>query len=425
MSILLQPAAAVLPAYRPVKWLVFFRTPDNTVFENALTTIFKNGVAIGPAIRFKSISNAPSPAATFVDYFFEIDIQKYCQDLLAPNTSLPSTFVKNTSPPIVNVDFFAEFHIEVLYEFIDPTTGQLDIFPQAADVSNGFTVFAISRKAQERMDLLDFNASIPPFLLQYLTKSARTLDICVSDNAFVSIIQNLVPTNGFKVEFFDSAGSLLDFGVAVTNTSNVFEEFTINTGLTALGNITYIDGSPTLPNPAIASYKITVGNIVIVTIPSPAVLYFPASEEIEYKVVADCCERIRLRFHWVNLLGGVDSYTFNFEKDLVLTTTSDTGEKALPWAIGSPTPNDVTEVGKIKLKSEGSNSYLLNSEILTNSEALWLSELLTSPKVFIELEGDLIPVTVQDKTQSITRRLGKIRYSIVATLANDLIIQRT
>ena len=126
----------------------------------------------------------------------------------------------------------------------------------------------------------------------------------------------------------------------------------------------------------------------------------------------------------MNLLGGADSYTFNSEKDLQLTTTNAIGQKALDWVISGLTPNNVSDIGNMKLKSEGSKSYQLNSKFLTNSEALWLSELLTSPKVYAEIDGDFIPVIVEPTTQSISRHTGKIRLPITVTLARNLIIQR-
>jgi len=53
-----------------------------------------------------------------------------------------------------------------------------------------------------------------------------------------------------------------------------------------------------------------------------------------------------------------------------------------------------------------------------------LSEMLTSPKVYAEIDGDFIPVIVEPTTQSISRHNGKIRIAITVTFARDLIIQR-
>jgi hypothetical protein len=128
--------------------------------------------------------------------------------------------------------------------------------------------------------------------------------------------------------------------------------------------------------------------------------------------------------HWVNLLGGTDSYTFNSEKDLRIETTSDTGKKALKWKIGDTNPHDPSDVGKFKTRSKAVKFYNLKSKIVTNSEALWLEGLLYNPKVYAEINGYFIAVEVKPTNQSISRHTGKIPFEITVELSQDLIIPR-
>ena len=69
--ILLQPPFAELPAYRPIKFLLSFTSTLAIPFENAVVTIYKDTVAIGPPIRFKSSGNAPGLAPATQDYFLK------------------------------------------------------------------------------------------------------------------------------------------------------------------------------------------------------------------------------------------------------------------------------------------------------------------------------------------------------------------
>ena len=414
--ILLQPAFDALPAYRPVKFLAVFNSTLAAPGENAVVTIYKDLVAIGPAIRFKSSSNAPGVAPLTQDYFFEIDIQKYCQDLLAPSTSLPSIFENAATNPAVNLvidndDFYGLFRIEVFYEFVDPITGLLT--PSVvANISNTFGVFTASRTQFEQMDLEDYIGTLLGLDSKFLTKSSRDVDLCQSDNFMLSYMADFI--NSFEVRFFDSAGILLDFGVITFSAAS--GESTLNVGLDELAKCTWVLGFPVLPNPLIASYEVSFGYFA-------AGIYTRQSEIFTLNIIK-CCPLRELRLHWMNLLGGADSYTFSSTKDLIMSTTSEEGQKALSWVIGSTTPNDKSDIGSMKLKSEAKKSYELNTKILTNTEALWLSELLVSPKVYAELDNTLIPVIVQPTTQSISRHTGKIRMPITVTLANDLIIQR-
>ena len=415
--ILLQPPFAELPAYRPIKFLLSFTSTLAAPFENAVVTIYKDTIAIGPSIRFKSSGNAPALAPGNQDYFFEVDIQKYCQDLLAPSATLPTIFVNAATNPASNVvienkDFHGLFRIEVLYEWINPLNGLLEIFPAGPDVSNDFDVYTASRTQFEQMDLADYIGTLLGLDTKFLTKSAREVDICQTDNFMLSFINANI--SGFEVRFYDSAGLLLDFGVSVSGATT--SQRTLNVGLDELAKVTWSLGFPVLPNPLIASYEVSFGYLV-------AGVYTRQTEIFTFNLIK-CCPLRELRLHWMNLLGGSDSYTFSSTKDLIITTTAEEGEKALTWAIGSTTPNNKSDIGSMKLKSEAKKSYELNTKILSNSEASWLSELLVSPKVYAELDNTLIPVIVQPTTQSISRHTGKIRMPIVVTLANDLIIQR-
>lgn len=414
--ILLQPPFAELPAYRPIKFLLSFTSTLAAPFENAVVTIYKDTIAIGPPIRFKSSGNAPALAPGNQDYFFEVDIQKYCQDLLAPSATLPTIFVNAATNPASNVaienkDFYGLFRIEITYEFINPLTGLLTGFP-LTDVSNDFNIYSASRTQFEQMDLEDYIGTLLGVDTKFLTKSATEVDICQTDNFMLSFINPLI--SGFEVRFYDSAGILLDFGVATSGAATAGR--TLNVGLDELAKVTWVAGFPVLPNPLIASYEVSFGYVV-------ALIYTRQTEIFTFNLIK-CCPLRELRLHWMNLLGGSDSYTFSSTKDLIMATTAEEGEKALTWAIGSTTPNNKSDIGSMKLKSEAKKSYELNTKILSNSEASWLSELLVSPKVYAELDNTLIPVIVQPTTQSISRHTGKIRMPIVVTLANDLIIQR-
>jgi hypothetical protein len=228
--------------------------------------------------------------------------------------------------------------------------------------------------------------------------------------------------NGMQVELFDASGALLYTGTTSTFMPPFSTQFTMNTGFDYLATVAWTYGAPNFSDPLITSYTMTAGYLFPGVF--PAFAYVRQTEVFAYELTGLCCGRRDLRLHWMNLLGGTDSYTFSSEKDLQLTTSSDRAQRALSWEIGSLTPHSVSDVGNFKIKSEGSTAYQLVSKFLTNTEATWLMELLTSPKVYAEINGDFVPVIIEDTGQSIDRQNGKIQYSITATLANDLIIQR-
>ena len=429
MAITIQPAFDALPAYRPVKFQATFTVPDPVIVENAVVTILNFGVAIGPPIRYKATRSEPSVFPGATAFIFEIDIQKYIQDILGPNKDLTSTFPPaSTIGSIENEEMFGLFSISVTYEVISLATGLLEPTFGIVDVSNQFYVYSIARQSTapffEEMLLTDYVGS--PILnpSSFLTKSSRTLTVCEDDQAFLSIVQPniFVPLNGFRIELFDANGASLDFGLGETGNPAFSNMQTMNTGFNSLAAQTYVDGAPNWANPLIASYTISFGYLFLVG--GPAYVFFNQTELFTYEIKGKCCGLRELRLHWMNLLGGSDSYTFKSQKDLILSTTSDRSQAALPWTIGSLTPHNASDVGNFKIKSEGSTAFQLTSQFLTNTEATWLSELLMSPKVYAELNGELIPVIIEDTQQSISRDQGKIKFEVIATLANEFIIQR-
>lgn len=429
MPFVAQPAFTHLPAYRPVKFEVVVPTLTVNPVENALVTIFKDFANVTPnPIVYKSSRKEPGGVPTATDYYFEIDIASFIQDLQAPNRDFPTTMpVGGVQPGLINKENYADYFIVVTYEVISSITGEL-VSIGVPEISNTYTVFSASRENGEDMSMEDYLGTTPvtPDRL-FLTKSARVLDVCASDNAFLSMIQanNAFNTNSYRVDFFDSAGALLFFGVGFVfpNVVNA-GQWTLNTGLEALATTVWLPtGSPlpVLPDPAIASYTVRFGNLQF-NVGIYSVLI--QSETFTYNVIGECCGLRELRFHWTNLLGGTDSYTFNSEKDLRIETQNDTGKKALKWIIGDTAPNDPSDFGKMKLRSKGMLYYALKSKILSNADAKFLSGILYNPKVYAEIDGNLISVYVRPTNQSITRERGKIPFEIIAELSQDLIIPR-
>lgn len=422
---LIQSPFASLPAYRPIAYQASALGLDSplTRVENAVVEIFQNYVTIGNYIRFKVARTAAGPPG-YTNYIFDIDIQKYCQDLLGPTEALPSSFFKDVYDAVVNTEFFSIFTLIVTYEQINPTTGLLEASAHPPEASTDIAVFSISKYHTEPMDLESYIGIFPriPDTL-FLTRSARELQVCQEDNVFVSYINPLsMNMNGLFVNLFDSTGFPLTSGLTLISTLGPLTMATINAGFDQLAAMTYVLGSPNFADPNVAYYSVNVGRVIISS--GPTYSYTQQSELMMYELVGKCCSKRDLRLHWMNGLAGTDSYTFNSEKELNIKTTSQRGEKALNWEIGSSTPHSVNDIGKMKLKSEAVESYRVKSRFLTNDQALWLSELLTSPKVYAEIDGEFIPVIVEDTEQTIYSQDGKIQYEIQVTLANDRIIQR-
>jgi len=413
MTLISSPPYTFLPAYRPIKYLVMVTAVKLTQLPlNAVVQIFRDGSVTPFAIaRFKSSYNEQSTDPSEQDYYFEIDIQKFCQETLAPFAQRPSTFLpKGYGGAISFNDIQGTYNIRIEYEYIDLVTGLLRDDLWSIDLPPDVLVIPATLQHTEVMNLVAYNGTPGLGDGLFLTHSARNLELTRSDDAFLTAYGSA----GFVVITYDSAGVITSTSEYLMDISYTRHIGTINTSVESLQTYTPLTGVPDY-GPSLASYKIAFMQ------PFPTELI---TEYFTYTLIKDCGSRKKLRLHYMNYLGGTDSYTFDGAKDFFIKTESSVTEKALGWVIGSLDPHLISDVGKSKFRSKARQFYKLKSKILTITEAEWLKQLLSSPKVYADINGEFVPVIVEDGEFKIFGDKGKIQLEITVSLANDLIIQR-
>jgi len=426
-----QPPFPILPAYRPVAFELYVDTLTSAYSaENAIVTIYKNGTAVSEPIPYKSVRNQTSPLSGLdTRWFFDVDIQKVCQDTLGPYAAqLTSNFVNPATRFVTNTDLYGVYYITVTYEVIDLATGLLEDSGVDQETSDNFTIVSSSKGNLETMFLNDYYGSFASQNTKFLTKSSKTINVCKEDNVYLSFITPPdtppVPNNinSVFVQLFDSGGGLLSEGLAAFSLSPSTLN-TLNNGFNSLSSATYYLGTPDFNDIELSYYTVSAGygdgNGTIAD-------YVPNTETFRYNLTGSCCPAKSLRLHWLNRLGGVDSFTFDDAKDLQESTSSENGKQALGWVIGGTSPHKASSEGLFKYNSQSVQQYLIRTKFLSNNEALWLSDLLSSVKVYIDIDNTftLVACKVEDTGQSITRNDGKIKYSLVLTLSNNPINHR-
>lgn len=98
-----------------------------------------------------------------------------------------------------------------------------------------------------------------------------------------------------------------------------------------------------------------------------------------------------VRFHWLNRLGGFDSFTFRGNKSDSLNINSNEYEKVLQGGYA------VKDRKMTELQIELFEKFQSWTDMLPDEEIIWLQELYTSPQVYIEENANLIPVIVLNK----------------------------
>ncbi len=192
------------------------------------------------------------------------------------------------------------------------------------------------------------------------------------------------------------------------------------------------------------------------------------TSEYRYYVIDRESEKIPygfVRFHWLNSLGGIDSYTakkdvaegLSISRDVIERKGGDRTWYQTGFQYGTSTQisdldiyhNDTMRGGDIyKGGREVTNvNANKNQSVYTNPlnkiEAKWLQEIMTSPNVWIEMDTDstamgnannpylrpstkeYIPVIINNgDIETVNQEAGLVRFNIEYTLAHKVITQR-
>jgi len=122
------------------------------------------------------------------------------------------------------------------------------------------------------------------------------------------------------------------------------------------------------------------------------------------------------RIGFVNLLGGIDYHTFYGAETKTASVSQITVQKELP------TPFVSSDRGEKALSSVYGEAVEVFSDFITETTALWLSELMSSPEVWRVEAGLNIPIVVTMQSQTIKSN-DMIQMQLTFRDANQRITQ--
>ena len=158
----------------------------------------------------------------------------------------------------------------------------------------------------------------------------------------------------------------------------------------------------------------------------------------EYFLNKDKCTNERLRVYWKNRKGGVDGYTFNGELSVNLNAKSKTTKNHLGYRRSNSENENHGDY--ILHNTYGSQSRTIGSTNMVASESIqvtsryhrqdelrWLSEIVTSPQIWIEnlQTGQLnavYSITRKATTKVKGKSLGQMKLSL--RMSNEVMTQR-
>lgn len=107
------------------------------------------------------------------------------------------------------------------------------------------------------------------------------------------------------------------------------------------------------------------------------------SETIKYKIVDECTPYEKTRVAFLNRLGGFEYFTFTRDNKKTVNIKRNEYSKVLPWDWQYGKPEKRSDRGSTIFAIEADESFTLNSNWITEAEAQWLEEMMTSPEIYI------------------------------------------
>jgi hypothetical protein len=255
----------------------------------------------------------------------------------------------------------------------------------------------------------DLTESKPIYIGDY-----ETLDIFVGTASFL-----IYPVVYCTYVYYDAANTIL--GNDIINygaVDNGILRYIVPTGTQNIVNIGG-SGSSFISNGLLDHYEVIVG-LGDGSNPLPD---DDISRRFNYQIIPDCRPYDVVRLTFLNKLGGYDYWNFNLVSKYKSNIKRTQIDRALsPFSVGGD-----GERGRDVIYSTAVENWTINSDFLTDTDALFIRELVESSSVFIvETNGDITPVVISDSSWDFKSGLlnGYVQYTIEFQKANDIIINR-
>jgi hypothetical protein len=256
----------------------------------------------------------------------------------------------------------------------------------------------------------------------FLTNAPTVYELCYEENAFISFVPAVC--NTVRVTTRDVNLAVIDIGLFSITPNATYVPTTIGVGMINLASQVYFDGAVSMGDPDIYQYDIEVGQAFLF---GSTWTFISFSEIRTYRPIS-CCNDRSLRLHWINRLGGADSYTFRSKKTISQKTKSETAQIPLSWGYVVP-PTSSYDKGRFKIQQETVQEYEAESTFYTKEEGAWIAELLSSPEVYLEDEDSqgvtaFISVVIEDLAIKISENDQLLNVTIQFTESNNLSTQQ-
>ena len=243
--------------------------------------------------------------------------------------------------------------------------------------------------------------------LRFLTNMPNEVNVYRDQWQWLTLMRDSVNVNGMQVSFYNSAGSSLGTANILLNTDATLVSgrlIRINAGLENLANVSN-------------SYFVTPFDITAI---QDEVSYYTIfvyntsnsnklSELFTFNIKDRNCKFEGKELYFQNRFGAFESFTFN-----LVSTQSATIEKSTYTnnTIYSQLNYESTDRLTTSIGNITKDTFTATSDWITESESLWLKELIESPVVYLNYNDTLLPINITTNSYDVYTKENKKMFNI-------------
>jgi hypothetical protein len=374
------------PVYNPY---VFVLSSDNSGNFN-----FKiNFVVVDSTDSSNPVTVATLQNPTNTNGYAVFDLSRVIRDYITDNFSLGVTLASNCGNSIKRFTFYAQEVYSASASGTPVATGTIYEYGAIADTTskylwNAALPFDEFDTYQKNNYLLKYgtytankwltNGPIDTGINMSSNQNAYGYLLCEnldSGNANESLVQSTI------IKTYNSAGSLLgtyevdiDFAQSTTNLNGFMIRIPVGTyNIAQIGALDFISGSQPIITSNVSYYTVHGKHPT-----------FGQTYGFRVNIVDYCNSPQMFRLHWLNRLGGFDCFNF----DRYYTETSQIERKFYKRPYGNVTSGSwsyaVSDRNNVNMINTSRKQFIIQTNWISETEAEWLEELMTSPVVYLE-----------------------------------------
>jgi hypothetical protein len=278
---------------------------------------------------------------------------------------------------------------------------------------------------RNKVDWLDFDYT--DYLLEgetkkFLTDAPRTQYINSNQSLFLYMLADeSTDVSTYTIKAYNSTGSLFstakvtNSNSALADTDYDYRYLRIPVGTYDIANV-----DPSLSSFAGINTMLDNAAYYIIQITDGA---NARSEKVTIHINAKCSKYTPVRLHWLNRLGGFDSFNFNLKSEEETAITRASYLQDEHRFTGTSWVYDSYSRGTTDYHVKTQDKITVNTDYLTEAESVWMNDFASSPVVFQEVNNQLIAMSGKpkmiDRQTSLNNKLMQYTFELDYSLNNN------